>query len=142
MTQQSLKSNKLIDSSDDIFALLRSARQGESDQLDDFLNNLKNIREGEHKEKVVTVKRWVTLKITDPTGKTKVQAERRTQYVKVKNLANQALEDFANLKDHLERNAKIKTYIAEKRNFVKESENQAMIYIDWSECGTFKQPGI
>ena len=154
MIQQSLKSNKIIGQAEDIFISLRVSREDDNEddneQLDSLMESLNNAFKENKTNSVVTYKRWVNVPILQtgkPSGKNqrepnKTAPERRTQYIKVKALIQLAIKDFNELKEHLERNSSIKKYIKVKKEEVLNSNNQVMLHVDWSECGTFHQPGI
>ena len=153
MVQQGLKKHNLLEADDDIFLSLRAAREGDEDEFERLEETLGEIQEGERREETVTFKRWVQVPVVSGAGdecdglesrqrgKPKTVPERRTQQVTARRLSEIALTDFKELKEHLTRNAKIKEYIGQKKKEVENSTNGVMLHVDWSECGTFHQPG-
>ena len=149
MVQRGLKKANLIDPASDIFLSLKGAREGDEEELDTLLGCLVGLQEGERREEGVTFMRWVQVEVPQgekrnpqQRGKPKTAPERRTQRVTIRRLAEIALADFGELRAHLQRNSDIKKYIGERRKEVEASEDQVMLPVDWSECGTFHQPGM
>ena len=150
MVQQGLKKHKLLEPDDDIFLSLRAAREGDDEEFEKLEDTLGDIKEGERRDEVVTFKRWVQVPVVSGAGdegdirqrgKPKTVPERRTQQVTARRLSEIALADFNDLKEHLARNAKIKQYIGQKKKEVEGSTEGVLLHVDWSECGTFHQPG-
>ena len=153
MVQQGLKKHKFLEADDDIFLSLRAARDGDEDNFENLEETVSEIQEGERRDETVTFKRWVQVPVVSGAGdlsdvvdsrqrgKPKTVPERRTQQVTARRLSEIALTDFKTLKEHLHRNAKIKEYIGQKKKEVEDSTDGVLLHVDWSECGTFHQPG-
>ena len=102
-----------------------------------MIEYLKTLLEEPKASDTINYLEWTKVKTTEinrNTGKTKQATTQRVLKVaRAKDLAIETLADLKVLKDHLERNHVIKHKVADKKEEVMQSDDKAMLQVDWAE---------
>jgi hypothetical protein len=141
---QALKKHNLIGHEHNMEQILRDNRTEEFGLEESLKDDLKTLLVEPKASTQVKYMEWQKVESTEVnknTGKQKKATTQRVPKVKLaKDLLVDTLEDYEVTKEHLERNFVIKKYIKEKREEVLETNDKAMLQVDWAENGEVLVP--
>ena len=124
--------------------IIRSGREGDSQPENKFLSDLGDIKNGDHKDHVVSYFVWEDDKqeVRGENGVSITKKMTRKNYqVTVSTLIDRTAKSFEPLKQHLHRDHVIKNYVREIRMMVLDDTSKVCLTVDWSENGTLIIPG-
>ena len=135
-----LKRQDFVSKEHELEIIIKDSRSGEEAFENKFKEDLKNLKDGDKKDKSVSYLSWQKVQTNgDNQKREKIQRVQKTSSCSQAVLLMEEL--FENLKSHLDRNFIMKKTIKQKRDEAVSSDDKAYVHIDWAENLELKIPG-